>query len=144
MDLAKRRRQWQSEGFTLVEVLVVLGILTLLALIVVPQVIGYLGKAKTDTARIEISSISSALDLYLLDVGKYPSEEEGLSALVERPADAERWNGPYLKKPEAINDPWQRPYIYRSPGEHGDFDLYTLGADNAAGGEGENQDVTSW
>lgn len=144
MDAATRRRRRRSEGFTLVEVLVVLGILTLLALIVVPQVIGYLGKAKTDTARIEIDNISSALDLYLLDVGKYPSEEEGLSALVEQPTGAERWNGPYLKKPEAINDPWQRPYIYRSPGEHGDFDLYTLGADNTAGGEGEDQDVTNW
>lgn len=143
----KDRRAWhagQSEGFTLVEVLVVLGILTFLALIVAPQVIQYLGKAKTDTARIEIESISSALDLYRLDVGSYPSEQEGLDALVHAPAGAEHWNGPYLRKPEAINDPWNRPYIYRMPGEHGDFDLYTLGADNAVGGEKDDQDVGNW
>jgi len=144
MAAAKRRRDRRCDGFTLVEVLVVLAILTLLALIVVPQVIGYLGRAKTDTARIEIESLSSALDLYLLDVGKYPSQEEGLDALVQQPASVERWNGPYLRKPEAINDPWQRPYIYRIPGEHSQFDLYSLGADNAPGGEGEDRDVTNW
>jgi general secretion pathway protein G len=144
MATADRPRNRQQDGFTLVEVLVVLAILTLLALIVVPQVIGYLGKAKTDTARIEIENLSSALDLYLLDVGKYPSQVEGLKALVQQPAGAERWNGPYLRKPEAMNDPWQRPYIYRMPGEHNEFDLYSLGADNALGGEGEDQDVTNW
>lgn len=144
MDGMRRWRGRQSQGFTLVEVLVVLGILTFLAVIVVPQVIGYLGKAKTDTARIEIENISTALDLYRLDVGRYPSEQEGLGALLLAPAGAERWNGPYLRKPESINDPWQRPYVYRLPGEHGEFDLYTLGADNATGGEGEDQDVGNW
>ena len=133
-----------AAGFTLVEVLVVLGILTFLAVIVAPQVIGYLGKAKTDTARIEIDNISSALDLYRLDVGRYPTEEQGLEALTTEPADANSWSGPYLKKPEAINDPWQRPYNYRNPGEHGEFDLYTLGADDAVGGEDENQDIGNW
>jgi len=144
MDGTRRRRERRSEGFTLVEVLVVLGILTFLAVIVAPQVISYLSKAKTDTARIEIENISTALDLYRLDVGKYPSEQEGLQALLEAPAGAERWNGPYLRKAEALGDPWQRPYIYRFPGEHGEFDLYTLGADNAVGGEGEDQDVGNW
>ena len=131
-------------GFTLVEILVVLGILTLLAFVVAPQVIGYLSRAKTDTARIEIDNISSALDFYRLDVGAYPSDDEGLAALVTAPGEASGWRGPYLKKVEAINDPWQRPYTYRSPGEHGEFDLFTLGADDAAGGEGENQDIANW
>lgn len=144
MDGRGRQPERSIQGFTLVEVLVVLGILTFLAVIVAPQVIGYLGKAKTDTARIEIENISTALDLYRLDVGSYPNEQDGLDALIQAPSDAERWNGPYLRKPEAINDPWQRPYIYRMPGEHGDFDLYTLGADNAPGGEGEDQDVVNW
>lgn len=131
-------------GITLVEMLVVLAILTFLALMVAPRVIGYLGQAKTDTAKIEIENISTALDLYRLDVGSYPDEDQGLDALVEAPADAESWNGPYLRKAEAINDPWQRPYNYRIPGEHGEFDLFTLGADDAAGGEDQDQDVGSW
>ena len=144
MHAVRRQRRAGSAGFTLVEVLVVLGILTLLALIVVPQVVGYLGKAKTDTARLEIDSISSALDLYRLDVGSYPSQQDGLAALFQAPSGVATWRGPYIRKPDAINDPWQRPYIYRMPGEHGEFDLLTLGADNAPGGEDENQDVTSW
>ena len=131
-------------GVTLIEMLVVLAILTFLALIVAPRVIGYLGQAKTDTARIEIDNISSALDLYRLDVGAYPDQDHGLDALVEAPADVEGWNGPYLRKVEAINDPWQRPYNYRIPGEHGEFDLFTLGADDAPGGEDQDQDVGSW
>ena len=100
--------------------------------------------AKTDAAQIQIQSLGGTLDLYRLDVGGYPSEDYGLDALIERPAGAERWDGPYLRKREMLIDPWGRPYAYRQPGEHGEFDLYTLGADNAEGGEGENRDVTSW
>ena len=136
-----RRSPRKRNGFTLVEVLVVLGILTFLALIVVPQVIGYLGRAKTDTARLEIENISAALDFYRLDIGVYPSQEQGLAALIEAPADAPGWRGPYIKKAAAIDDPWQRAYRYRVPGEHGEFDLFTLGADDAPGGEDEDQDV---
>lgn len=137
-------RSFAAAGFTLVELLVVLFILALLAAAAAPPVIRYLGKAKTDTARIQLQNISAALDLYRLDVGRYPSPEEGLPALVERPSGAEGWHGPYLKKRAAILDPWGVIYVYRVPGQHGDFDLLTYGADKAPGGTGENEDVTSW
>lgn len=132
-------------GFTLLEVLVVLVILGLVAAVVAgPQVFKLLGTAKSETARIQIERISGALDLYRLEVGRYPTNEETLAALVEAPAGAARWNGPYLKKQESIIDPWGHLYVYRSPGQHGEFDLYTLGSDNAEGGEGEAADVTNW
>lgn len=133
-----------ERGFTLVELLVVLVILGLIAAFAAPQVIKYLGRAKTDAAGIQIQRLSGVLDLYRLEVGRYPSTEEGLEALMERPIDAESWNGPYLKKADALVDPWGRPYVYRQPGEHGDFDLFTLGADGSEGGEGEDRDLTSW
>lgn len=128
-------------GFTLLELLVVIAILALLAGIVGSQVIGYLGGAKVDTARIQLSNIEASLDLYRLDAGRYPTD---LKALVERPSDAKRWNGPYLKKASGLFDPWGELYQYRFPGQHGAFDLYTLGADGAEGGDGENQDVKNW
>ena len=133
-----------AAGFTLIELLVVLVILGLLAAFVAPQVLKYLSKAKTDVARAQIVNIASILDLYRLEVGSYPDQQDGLNALLQQPADAPRWNGPYVKKADALIDPWGEMYQYRFPGEHGDYDLYTLGADQAAGGEGENQDVTSW
>lgn len=134
----------KSSGFTLIELLVVLVILGLLAGLVGPQVMKYLSSANTDTARLQISDLSAALDLYRLEVGRYPTTEEGLQALVEAPPDATRWNGPYLKKNTVPKDPWNNDYQYRSPGENGPFDLYSLGADNAEGGEGEDQDLVSW
>ena len=106
--------------------------------------IGLLGGAKADAARIQVDRLSSVLDLYMLDAGSYPSEEEGLEALVEQPAGTERWNGPYLKKAESLIDPWGQPYVYRYPGEHGEYDLYSLGADGQVGGEGRDEDVTNW
>ncbi len=133
-----------QDGFTLVELLVVLVILGFLAAVAAPQVFRYLGGARTDSARIQIRNLASALDLYRLDVGRYPSEQEGLAALVERPGSAERWNGPYARRRDMLVDPWGRLYRYRSPGQHGDMDLFTYGNDNAPGGTGENQDVTSW
>ena len=133
-----------AAGFTLIELLVVLVILGLLAAFVAPQVLNYLGKAKPDVARAQLMNIASILDLYRLEVGHYPDEQEGLGALLEKPPDAPRWNGPYVKKVDALMDPWGEMYQYRVPGEYGDYDLYTLGADQAEGGEGENQDVTSW
>jgi general secretion pathway protein G len=131
-------------GFTLVELLVVLVILGLIAAIATPQVLKYLGQANTKAAGLQIAALSGAIDLYRLELGDYPSEDAGLEALVERPPGAERWNGPYIKKGGSLKDPWGRPYIYRQPGEHGDYDLSSLGKDGQEGGEGENQDLTSW
>ena len=119
-------------------------ILGLLSAFVAPQVLNYLGRAKTDAASIQIQNIASVLDLYRLENGRYPSEEEGLQALVEAPPDAPAWNGPYVRQADSLIDPWGQPYVYRFPGEHGAYDLFTLGADQTEGGEGENQDVTSW
>jgi general secretion pathway protein G len=131
-------------GFTLIELLVVLVILGLLAAFAAPQVLKYLGRAKTDAARAQVQNIASILDLYRLEVGSYPSEQDGLEALLEQPPDAARWNGPYVKRRDALVDPWGELYEYRFPGEHGAYDLYTLGADRSEGGEGEDEDVTSW
>jgi general secretion pathway protein G len=131
-------------GFTLIELLVVLVILGMLAAFAAPQVLSYLSQAKTDAAKAQVQNIASILDLYRLNVGRYPSEEDGLNALLEPPPDAPRWNGPYVKRRDALIDPWGQMYIYRFPGEFGDYDLYSLGADQAEGGEGEDQDITSW
>jgi general secretion pathway protein G len=133
-----------ARGFTLIELLVVLVILGLLAAFAAPQVLNYLGRAKTDAARAQVQNIAGVLDLYRLEIGSYPSEQDGLEALLEQPADAPRWNGPYVKRRDALMDPWGRMYVYRFPGEHGAYDLYSLGADAGEGGEGEDQDVTSW
>lgn len=141
----KQRPVDPAAGFTLLEVLVVLVILGLVAAVFAgPRIFQYLGTARSKAAEVQIERVSSALDLYRLEVGRYPSSNEGLEALIQEPAGAASWNGPYLRKEEAIIDPWGRPYVYRAPGEHGEFDLYTLGADNAEGGEGEDRDLTSW
>jgi general secretion pathway protein G len=133
-----------ERGYTLVELLVVLAILGLLVAIATPRLIQYLGGAKAESADIQIERLGGVLDLYRLEIGAYPTEQEGLKALVERPQQAVAWNGPYLKNKDALTDPWGRPYLYRFPGQHGDYDLYTLGADGADGGEGEDRDITSW
>ena len=103
-----------------------------------------LGSARSDTARIQIERLSGILDIYRLEVGHYPTDQEGLQALVDKPAQADAWNGPYIKNRESLTDPWGAPYAYRSPGQHGEFDLYTLGADGKEGGEGADKDVTNW
>ena len=136
-------RASREAGFTLIELLVVLGILALLAGFAAPQVLRYLGKARTETAKIQINAISSAIELYALDNGGYPQQQFGLSALIQPPQGATRWSGPYLKKAEALVDPWGRPYHYRLPGRGVAFDVFTLGRDNAAGGTGEDSDVTN-
>lgn len=132
-----------EDGFTLLELLVVLGIIVLLATIVAPQVLRYLGKARTDTARAQISAISSAVELYALDAGSYPPQQLGLQALIQPPAGQARWHGPYLKSAAGLIDPWGRPYRYKVPGRAGTFDVFSLGRDNAPGGTDEDQDVTN-
>lgn len=131
-------------GFTLLELLVVLGILALLATIAGPQVLRYLGGAKTETARAQISALATAIELYALDNGSPPRQDVGLKALVDRPATATGWRGPYLKRAEGLIDPWGRPYHYRFPGKRAPFEVFSLGRDNAPGGTGEDQDLASF
>ncbi len=138
---ATRKKRSDDAGFTLIELLVVLVILGLLAAIAGPRVVGYLAGAKSDTARVQLAALEQALDLYRLDVGHYPSTEEGLAALVRQPSGASSWNGPYLDGSEVPTDPWGYAYIYRVPGSESEYDLYTLGADNRPGGSGENEPI---
>lgn len=138
-----QHKPYQS-GFTLLELLVVLVILGLLASLAGPQVLRQLGGSKTKTAALQIKELSTALDLYRLEVGRHPTTGEGLEALISAPANAKGWNGPYLNKKSVPQDPWGNDYQYRSPGQHGEFDLISLGSDNQQGGTGEAQDVVSW
>ncbi|MEM7192371.1 MAG: type II secretion system major pseudopilin GspG [Pseudomonadota bacterium] len=129
------------KGFTLLELLVVLAILAMIATFAGPQVFKWLSGAKSDTARIQIENLSASIDLYRLEVGKLPPD---LEALVSKPAGADKWNGPYLKKTTIPKDPWDNPFVFRVPGQHGDYDLLSLGADATEGGEGEDRDIVSW
>jgi general secretion pathway protein G len=138
------RSSRRSQGFTLIELLVVLAILGLLAGLVGPQLIKHLGESKSKAARLQIEELASALDMYKLDVGKYPGTDEGLNALIEAPGTARVWNGPYLRKKKMPLDPWNNAYHYVFPGQHGKFDVFSLGADNAEGGDGEDADIKSW
>jgi general secretion pathway protein G len=135
-------RTGNKKGFTLIELLVVMVILGMLAALVGPQIFGKVGKGKQSAARTQIEMLGQALDSMRLDVGRYPTTSEGLNALSVDPG-MQSWDGPYLKK-SVPNDPWGKSYQYQSPGSHGDYDLFTYGADGAAGGEGENKDVNSW
>lgn len=138
-----RTPRQREAGFTLVELLVMLSILALLAGLVGPRVLGYIGSSKAKTAKIQIESISAALQLYRIDVGRYPTTSEGLRALIQPSGSVASWNGPYLAKRELPRDPWGHEYQYRSPGQGGDFDITSLGADNQPGGTGENADITN-
>ncbi|MCU0586581.1 MAG: type II secretion system major pseudopilin GspG [Syntrophobacteraceae bacterium] len=143
MHQAGRKPRGKGElGFTLIELLIVMIILGLLAALVAPKMFQKVGSSKQKAAKTQISMIGTALDAFRLDMGRYPSGEEGLDAL-RKSSGQGPWDGPYLSK-EVPPDPWGRPYLYRSPGEHGDYDLYSTGADGQDGGEGENADVVSW
>jgi len=137
------RQAVREKGFTLLELLVVMVIIGLLAGLVAPRYFEQIGKSNTKIARAQIESLSKALDQFRLDVGAYPTTEQGLQALMTKPQDAPHWSGPYLQK-AVPPDPWDRPYQYRAPGEHADYDLYSYGKDGQPGGAGENSDVTSW
>lgn len=140
-----RRHQFTrgQRGFTLMELLVVLAILGLLMSLVGPQVLNQLGGAKTKTAGIQIKDLEQALEMYKLDVGRFPSTSEGLEALVRKPGNASGWNGPYLKSDVPL-DPWNREYNYKYPGERAEVDIFTYGANGSPGGEGEDADVGNW
>jgi general secretion pathway protein G len=142
--MTRKIRRRRDAGFTLLELLVVLAILGLLAAVIAPQVIKYLGTSRTQTAKVQIQNVVAGLELYRLDVGRYPTQEEGLKALIVAPEGVVGWNGPYLRKEKAIEDPWGQPYIYKVPGQHGEVDVWSLGSDKAEGGTGEAQDVQSW
>ncbi len=137
-------RRSREAGLTLLELLVVITILGLLMAAVGSVALNYLGGAKSDTTALKVDQVSAGLEYYRLDMGRYPSEQEGLAALWQAPAGAQAWNGPYVKKRDALVDAWGEPFLYKMPGEHGDFDVYSLGADKVEGGEDEAQDVTSW
>ncbi len=139
-----KQNKHKQTGFTLLELLVVLGIIAMLAGLVGPQVMKHMGESKVKAAKVQIEDLAQTLDMYKLDVGSYPTSEQGLNALIESPDGAQRWNGPYLRKAKVPLDPWNNEYKYTSPGEHGKFDIMSMGADGKEGGEGEDKDLASW
>jgi len=140
---ARKLKRSDKRGFTLVELLVVMVIIGLLAALVGPKLFPKLGKGKQSAAKAQIELLGQALDQFRLDVGRYPTTQEGLAALVTNPGGLDNWDGPYLKK-ALPNDPWGKQYGYQCPGTHGEFDIYSYGRDGAPGGEGEDKDVASW
>lgn len=138
----RRSPREKEKGFTLLELLVVVAIIGLLAGFVAPRYFGQIGKSEVNTAKAQIDALEKALDQYRLDTGKYPGAELGLKALVQKPANEPKWNGPYLRKDVPL-DPWGKPYFYKVPGEKGDFDLVSYGKDGTPGGAGENADISN-
>jgi general secretion pathway protein G len=141
--IERRSRSQAARGFTLLELLVVMVIIGLLAGYVGPRLFSQIGKSETKAAKAQINALESALDQYRLDTGRYPSTEQGLTALMVKPANENRWAGPYLRK-NIPDDPWGKPYLYKQPGEHGEFDLFSYGKDGAPGGTGDAADVVNW
>ena len=131
-------------GFTLIELLIVMVIIGLLAAFVVPKLIGRVGESKQTAAKAQIELLSTAIEMYKLDTGKYPLQDTGLQSLNAKPGDIQNWKGPYMKKEKIPKDPWGVDYIYKYPGTHGDYDLISYGADGSDGGSGDNKDIVSW
>jgi general secretion pathway protein G len=142
MQRLSRRRRGGEAGFTLVEMLVVITIIGLIMALVGPRVLNYLSESKTKAAKIQIESFSSALDLYYLDLGRYPTTSEGLGALTQG-NNAPGWNGPYLRGGVVPSDPWGHGYVYRSPGQHAPYEIVSLGSDGQEGGSGAAADIAS-
>ena len=142
-SMKKDRMKWTKRGFTLVEIMIVIIIIGLIAALVAPRFFGKLSTAKLKAAKAQIELLGTALDTFRLDVGRYPTSEEGLKALREKPSGAENWQGPYLPK-EIPLDPWGALYVYKSPGEKEEYDLIAYGLDKAPGGTGENEDIVNW
>lgn len=142
--MSRAARMRADHGYTLMELLVVLAILGLLAAISTPYAIRYLEGAKVRAAKTEVANLSAGLDLFKYDVGRYPTTQEGLDGLIKQPTGTDNWNGPYIKETNGLKDPWGRPYIYRSPGEHGDYDLYSYGAKGKAGNASTKPEVANW
>ena len=132
-----------KNGFTLIEILIVMVILGLLAALVGPKMFGKVGKSRQKTAKVQISLFETSLDTFRLDMGRYPTTEEGLEVLREKPSNSDKWDGPYIPK-RIPQDPWQNPYEYNSPGEEGDYEIISYGADGKSGGEKENKDIVNW
>jgi general secretion pathway protein G len=133
----------RSHGFTLLELLVVMVIIGLLAGYVAPRYFAQIGKSEVKAARAQIDALDKAIETYRLDTGHYPRTEDALAALDKQPSGETRWQGPYLKKAVPL-DPWNHPYVYKQPGDHGDYDILSYGRDGKPGGEGEDADVTNW
>jgi general secretion pathway protein G len=142
-EASRGARGHRKSGFTLLEMLVVIAIIGLIMALVGPRVLNYLNESKVKTARIQIQGFASALSLFHLDAGRYPSSAEGLAALVQPTVGVPGWNGPYLKGGTVPKDPWGTPYVYRSPGQHGPYDLISYGADGREGGTGPAADISA-
>lgn len=137
-------RRFAGSGFTLVELMVVLLVLVLLASIAAPRVTHYLERAKVEASKVQVEALSAAVDSFHLDMSRFPSNDEGLKALIERPSDGEKWDGPYIKKRDSLNDPWGHAYQYRFPGQHGDYDLFTRGANAGGGASDDSKAIGNW
>jgi general secretion pathway protein G len=140
-EMSSRRLR---QGFTLIELMVVLTILALLAAIAAPRVTKYLRRAKTETAKIQVDALAAAVNSFQLDMGRFPTNEEGLKVLIDPPADKANWQGPYVEKRESLADPWGYQYLYKIPGRVQEFDVYTLGSDHREGGDGDARDIGNW
>lgn len=144
MDKTFSQKRKKSNGFTLIELLIVMVIIGLLGALVVPKYIGKVGESRQTTTKAQIELLSTALEIYKLDTGKYPAQGEGLKALINKSGEVNNWKGPYLRKNIIPKDPWGAEYVYKHPGEHGDYDILSYGADGNEGGTDEDADVVSW